>query len=120
MISWLVVCSVLPYGTSICCCSFIYYFEFFLIASVHSFYILFFFKSGIDYSTEWSTIPECPGLMCFFNRGNTEGTNSLKLFCLMFVCVFCTFASGLILLLFWIICSLMTCVLGKKKKEETD
>ena len=39
-----------------------------------------------------------------FNRGNTEGTNFLKSFCLMFVYVFCTFVSGLILLFldnFW-------------------
>ena len=44
-----------------------------------------FLKSGIDKSTEWSTIPVCPSLMCFFNRGDTEGTNSLKILCLMFV-----------------------------------
>ena len=28
---------------------------------------------------EWSTIPACPSLMCSFNRGNIEGTNSLKI-----------------------------------------
>ena len=44
-------------------------------------------KSGIDKSTEWSTIPACPSLMCFFNRGYTEGTNSSKKFCPMFVYV---------------------------------
>ena len=27
---------------------------------------LYFFKSGIDKSTEWSMIPACPSLMCFF------------------------------------------------------
>ena len=59
----------------------------FFIASVHSFFILF-FKSGIDKSTEWSTIPACPSLMCFFfNRGDTEGTNSSKILCSMFVYV---------------------------------
>ena len=31
-------------------------------------------KSGIVKVTEWSTIPAWPSLMCFFNRGNTEGT----------------------------------------------
>ena len=36
---------------------------------------------------EWSTVPVCPCLMCFFNRGSTEGTNSLKILCLMFVYV---------------------------------
>ena len=38
-------------------------------------------------------IPACPSLMCFFffflNRGNTEGANSSKVLCLMFVRVFC-------------------------------
>ena len=46
-----------------------------------------YFKSGIDKSTEWSTIPACPSLMCFFNRGDTEGTNSSKILCPMFVYV---------------------------------
>ena len=38
----------------------------FVIASVHSFFYVFFFffLSGIDKSTEWSTIPACPSLMC--------------------------------------------------------
>ena len=62
----------------------------FFIASVHSFFffLLYFFKkSGIDKSTEWSTIPACPSLMCFFNRGDTKGTNSSKILCPMFVYV---------------------------------
>ena len=37
-----------------------------------------FFKAGIDKSMEWSMVPACPSLMCFFNRGNTEGINSSK------------------------------------------
>ena len=45
------------------------------------------FKSGIDKSTEWSTIPAWPSLMCFFNRGNTEEANSSKLLRLMFAYV---------------------------------
>ena len=44
-------------------------------------------KSGINKSTEWSTIPVCPSLMCFFNMGNTKGTNSSKCLCLTFVYV---------------------------------
>ena len=44
-------------------------------------------KFGIDKSAEWSTIPVCPRLMCFFNRGDTEGTNSLKILCSMFLSV---------------------------------
>ena len=62
-----------------------------------SFFILF-LKSGIDKSTEWSTIPACPSLMCFFNRGDTEGTNSSKIsfqclcmFCFMSICVMTDF-----------------------------
>ena len=51
------------------------------------FLFLYFLKSGIDKSTEWSTIPACPSLMCFFNRGDTEGTNSSKILCPMFVYV---------------------------------
>ena len=56
----------------------------FFIASVHSFFYTF-LKSGINKSTEWSTIPACLSLMCFFNRGDTEGTNSSKILCPMFV-----------------------------------
>ena len=54
------------------------------IASDHSFFILF-FKSDIDNSTEWSMIPACPSLTCFFKRGSSKGTNSSKILCLMVV-----------------------------------
>ena len=78
---------MLPYDTGICCYAFISYLEFF-IASVHSFFFYILFKkSGIDKSTEWSTMPACPGLVCFFNGGDTEGTNSSKILCPMFVYV---------------------------------
>ena len=50
--------------------------------------------SHMDKSMEWSMIPVCPSLMCFFNRGSTEGTNSSKILCLMFVYVFCKFVLG--------------------------
>ena len=53
-------------------------------------------KSGIDKSTEWSTIPVCHSLMCFFNGGNTKGTNFLKILCLI-VYGLCKFVLGLIL-----------------------
>ena len=44
-------------------------------------------KFGIDKSMEWLIIPACLSLMCFFffNRGNTEGTNSEKIVWLMFM-----------------------------------
>ena len=61
--------------------------DFFYCFCPFLFLYFFFFKSGIDKSTEWSTIPACPSLMCFFNRDDTEGTNSLKILCPMFVYV---------------------------------
>ena len=77
----------------------LYNISYICIACVHSSFLFFFvvvvvalfcfcFESGIDKSTEWSTIPACPSLMCFFfNSGDTEGTNSSKKLCLTFVCV---------------------------------
>ena len=70
------------------------------MASVHSFLYLFkILLSGIDKSSEWSTIPACPSLMCCFSRNNIEGNNSSKFFvfdvCVLFV--LCQFVSGLIL-----------------------
>ena len=79
------MCSMLPHGTGISCYAFIYIFFFFLLLSISFLYFLK--KSGIDKSTEWSTIPACPSLMCFFNRGDTEETNSSKILCSMFVYV---------------------------------
>ena len=32
-------------------------------------------------------VPVCPSLICFFNRGGTEGTSSSKILCSMFVYV---------------------------------
>ena len=52
-----------------------------------AFFFYTFLKSGIDKSTEWSTIPACPSLTCFFYSSDTEGTNSLKILCSMFVYV---------------------------------
>ena len=96
-------------------CIYIIFQNFLLLLSIP---FLYFLKSGIDKSTEWSTIPACPSLMCFFNRSDTEGTNSSKILCQMFVYVsfyvnlchdwFCAL---------WIICGLMTCV---QSKWETD
>ena len=76
---------MLPYDTGICYYAFIYKKK--IIVSVHSFFLNIFKKSGIDKSTEWSTIPACPSLMCFFNRGDTEGTDSSKILCPMFMYV---------------------------------
>ena len=79
------MCSMLPYGTGICCYAFIYYFLSFLLLMSISFYT-FLKKSGIDRSTGWSTKPACPSFVCFFDRGDAEGTGSSKVLCLMFVC----------------------------------
>ena len=63
-----------------------------------------FLKSGIDKSAEWSTIPACPSLICFFNSGNTEGTNSSKILCSMFAYVlfYVNLCTGLVLYHLWL------------------
>ena len=70
--------------------SVMYLYNLFLLL-VHSSFFSFLHlkKSGIRKSTEWSTIPACPSLVCFFffNRADTEGTNSSKILCSMFVYV---------------------------------
>ena len=70
---------------------------FFFFNCICPFLFYTFLKSGVDKSMEWSTIPACPSLMCFFNRGNTEGTNSSKILYLMFCACFviCQIVSGL-------------------------
>ena len=104
---------MLPYDTGICCYAFMYYFLIFYCFCPFLFYT--FLKPDIDKSTEWSTISACPSLMCFFNRGNTKGTNSLKILCLMFVYVLfyviCVRTDFVLLLLR--ICGLMTGVRSK-------
>ena len=77
---------MLPYDTGNCCYAFILNFLILLLLLSISFFYTF-LKSGIDKSTEWATIPACPSRMCFFNRGDTEGTNSSKILCPMFVYV---------------------------------
>ena len=86
----------------------------FFIASVHSFFILFLNLVLINRRNGPRYQRACPSLMCFFNRGETKGTNSSKILCPMFVDVlfyvnlchdcFC----GL-----WIICGLTNCVQSK-------
>ena len=64
---------------------FILIFNFFILCLSIPFFIFFFNLVSINLM-EWSVIPACPSLMCSFNRGIIEGTNSLKI-CLMFVYV---------------------------------
>ena len=59
--------------------------EFFCCFCLFLFYT--FLESGIGGSTEWSAMPACPGLVCFFNRGDAGGTGSSRVLCLMFVYV---------------------------------
>ena len=71
-----------------------------IIASVHSFFMLFKNlvlinrRNGPRYQRVLA-----PSLMCFFNRGDTEGTNSSKMLCSMFVYVliYVNLCTGLIL-----------------------
>ena len=85
----------------------------FFIASVDSFFILF--KNLVSINRRnGPRYQRVLALCAFFNRGDTEGTNSTKILCPMFVYVlfyvnlcharFC----GL-----WVICGLMTCVQSK-------
>ena len=59
--------------------------NFFDFVTVHSFTIFYFNMVSVNL-TEWSTIPACPSLMCSFNRGNIEESNSESTF-LFYVCV---------------------------------
>ena len=88
-VSWSVVCAACCHMTLVFAVMHLYNsLEFFLLLlSIPFFFFYTFLKSGIDKSTEWSTIPACPSLMCFFNRGDAEGTNSSKMLCPMFVYV---------------------------------
>ena len=83
------MCSMLPFGTGIGCFAFIFYLKKKLLLSIPFFFFFYTLKkkSGIDKSTEWSTIPACPSLTCFSGRGNTERTNSSKILFLTFVYV---------------------------------
>ena len=86
-VSWSVVCAA--------CCHMALVFAVMHVYSIKNFFLLllsipflyFKKKSGIDKSTEWSMITACPSLICFFNRRDTEGTNSSKILCSMFVYV---------------------------------
>ena len=59
----------------------------FILLFLLSIPFLYLKQSGIDKSTEWSTRPACPSVMCFHNVGNVGATNSLKILYLMFMYV---------------------------------
>ena len=64
----------------------------FFIASVHSFFYTFFFLNLVlinrrDGPRYQRVLALCLALCAFFNRGDTEGTNSSKILCAMFVYV---------------------------------
>ena len=69
--------------------NYIYILLYFLLLPSIPFFFMLFKKSDTDKSMELSMIPASPSLMCFFkfNKGNTEGTKSLKILCLTFVYV---------------------------------
>ena len=89
------------------------------LCSCQFLFLYFLKKSGIVKLTEWSMIPACPSLICFFNRGDIKGTNSSQILCSMFVYVlfyvnlcqdrFCGF---------WIICGLVfVCRVNRRQTE---
>ena len=86
-VSWSVVCAACCHTTLVFAVMHLYNISMFYCFCPFLFLYFFFSESGIDKSTEWSTIPACPSLMCFFNRGDTEGTNSSKNLCSMSVYV---------------------------------
>ena len=57
-----------------------------IIASVHYFFSYILFLNLVLINRR-NGRPACPSLMCFFNRGDTEGTNSSKILCPTFVYV---------------------------------
>ena len=63
LVSWWVVCAA--------CChmALVFLLCFFFFCFCPFLFVLFKKKSGGDKSTEWSTIPECPSLMCFCKQG---------------------------------------------------
>ena len=84
------MCSVLPYMALVFAVMHLYNIFKFFIASVHSFflYILFFYnlvlinrRNGPRYQRVLSLCV----FFFFFNRGDTEGTNSSKILCSIFV-----------------------------------
>ena len=82
------MCSMLPYGTGICCHAFIYYFLICYCSCSFLFYIYFKKnlvlinrRNGLRYQR---VLAVCV-FFFFFKRGNTEGTNSSKILRLMFV-----------------------------------
>ena len=98
------------YALCCCCCFFhIYYTHLFVCFFVcvrereteigDCPFVYTFQKFGVDKSMDWSTIPVCPSLMCFFNRGDAESINTSRILCSMFVYALflCKFVSGLIL-----------------------
>ena len=88
----------------------------FFIASVHSFFVIL-FKNLLLINRRNGPRYQRVLALCafFFNRGDTEGTNSSKK-CLCDICVcfvLCNFVSGLVLWFLDKICGLMTCVQSK-------
>ena len=57
----------------------------FFIASVHSFFLYFFLSLVLINRRNGPRYQRVLALCAFFNRGDTEGTNSSKILCLMFV-----------------------------------
>ena len=87
-VSWSVVCAACCHVTLVFAVMHLYNVFYFFNASVHFFFLFTFLKSGIDKSTEWSTIPACPSLMCFLTGVIPKGL-ILRKFCVRCLCMFC-------------------------------
>ena len=110
------MCSMLPYSTDICCYAFIYFF--FIIVSVHSFFILVFVSLNLVLINQWNG-PWYQHVLalCVFLAGMMLKGLILRKFCVWCLCVFYVGLCRDWFCGFWIICSLMTCL---QSKQETD
>ena len=94
------MCSMLPYGTGICCYTFLQYFNFYLLLLSILFLclkklVLINWRNGLWY------------LCAFFNRGNTEGINSSNILmfdvCVCFVLVGTDFVDVREFVIWWLV-----------------
>ena len=93
-VSWSVVCAACCHMTLVFAVMHLYNILEFFIASAHSFFILFFLnlvlvnrRNGPRYQRALALCDLYIYIFFFFNRGDTEGTNSSKIVCLTFVYV---------------------------------